>query len=784
MFLNTVTSFQGGATSFAVAPGENNMVYICTQRGIIRKYDLRRQEFVRGTFLDLTEEIARVHNEKPMKIKFADERGLLRLAFHPEYNTSGSLFQGVFVVMHSEIANFKLYPAEGRKQAPNPDHMTCIAQYKYTPSNTAEQNKQTRMNILCVPEPEANHNGGAMLFGPDGYLWLGLGDGGGANDEHGTLLNTKLQNSYLGNAQNLNSLHGKMLRIEIVQPMQQKVRYNIPQDNPFVGKNIKNNPRRSEIVAWGLRNPWSIDINSKGEIFVGDVGQNRKESVNIIEIGNNYGWRATEGDEVFNKEVLDHIDKSGQKITPPILAYPRKNGVAIVGIHYYEGQKMPYLRNHLIFVDYSGSVMLARKVEEKWIWTTIRKLDYFLTGMGVDAYGEPYLLGFDLKTRKGYLQRIEGVAPELLEQLYRPKIQAPILTDIDVKTIISNGVQMANKVKSALRKDSNNQPTNVKMHFAIIQRGNSEAMLIFSMKDAWEGSKDIAKRKANTAMSFSSDQNALTSRTVGVLSQPGGALWQIGNSNPRGGIIEFPGGIPLYKNGRLVGAVGVSGDAVDQDETVAVAASKGLEAPKEIRSDIVAKAAYVGKPAAQLVAPGTTKETPKIVKILGRNEWVTFKQSKDYQSPIALFISGDRVVRNLSEFMPFAKQFITINFFATKLRSLLGINRFINLTSLNVSRSEIGDVDVRELSVMVELTRLELNGNDISDISPISGLVNLRKLGLACTFIKELPIEKMKKLKVLDVYQTPLDNNSVKVIRSLDNLQDVDIRKTNITDSV
>ena len=107
------------------------------------------------------------------------------------------------------------------------------------------------------------------------------------------------------------------------------------------------------------------------------------------------------------------------------------------------------------------------------------------------------------------------------------------------------------------------------------------------MDDAWEGSVSIAKAKAFTAMAFSSNENALTSRSIGTLTQPGGALWNIGNSNVEHGIIEFPGGIPLYKDGKLIGAIGVSGDGVDQDENVAEAGTLGYEPLKVIRIDSV-----------------------------------------------------------------------------------------------------------------------------------------------------------------------------------------------------
>ncbi len=124
------------------------------------------------------------------------------------------------------------------------------------------------------------------------------------------------------------------------------------------------------------------------------------------------------------------------------------------------------------------------------------------------------------------------------------------------------------------------------MHIVVVDRGG-RLVGQRSMPDAWLGSINIAKAKAFTSVAFSSDENALTTRTLGPLTQPGGPLWNIGNSNRQDGIIEFPGGVPLYKGGKLIGAIGVSGDGVEQDEHVAVAGATGFDAPKAIRVDTV-----------------------------------------------------------------------------------------------------------------------------------------------------------------------------------------------------
>jgi uncharacterized protein GlcG (DUF336 family) len=157
----------------------------------------------------------------------------------------------------------------------------------------------------------------------------------------------------------------------------------------------------------------------------------------------------------------------------------------------------------------------------------------------------------------------------------------------DIEKVLDQAEAQAKKEPSLLRvsADGKKQPT--RMHIVVVDRGG-RVVGQRSMADAWVGSISIARAKAFTAVAFSSDENALTTRSLQPLTQPGGPLWNIGNSNvAEGGLIEFPGGMPLYKGDKLVGAVGVSGDGVEEDENVAEAGTKGFEAPKAIRVDTV-----------------------------------------------------------------------------------------------------------------------------------------------------------------------------------------------------
>ncbi len=173
----------------------------------------------------------------------------------------------------------------------------------------------------------------------------------------------------------------------------------------------------------------------------------------------------------------------------------------------------------------------------------------------------------------------------------------PQLTDVDVQLILDQAQAGAKREQSLLRVNAAGTPQTCRMHIIVVNRFGA-IIGRRSMLDAWAGSVSIAEAKAFTAVAFSSDENALTSRSIGALSQPGGALWNIGNSNRANGIIEFPGGVPLYRDGKLIGAIGVSGDGVEQDENVAEAGALGFEPIEAIRIDTVTQGgvAYTDQP--------------------------------------------------------------------------------------------------------------------------------------------------------------------------------------------
>jgi glucose/arabinose dehydrogenase len=239
------------------------------------------------------------------------EQGLLGLAFHPDYRNNGYFF-----------VNYT------RKD----NGATVVARYSRSAADPDVADAQSAFELLTIAQPFANHNGGAVRFGPDGYLYIGMGDGGSGNDPQ-------------NNAQNLASLLGKMLRID-VNTMAGQIPYGIPPDNPFVGSLIPG--VRTEIWAYGLRNPWRFSFDRvAGDLFIGDVGQNAREEVDFVRAGTrggmNFGWRLMEGTQCTNLTGDPPCGTSGLTFTPPILDYGHSPECSVTGGYLYRGRAVPEL---------------------------------------------------------------------------------------------------------------------------------------------------------------------------------------------------------------------------------------------------------------------------------------------------------------------------------------------------------------------------------------------------------------------------------------------------------
>jgi glucose/arabinose dehydrogenase len=229
--------------------------------------------------------------------------------------------------------------------------------------------------ILAVDDPYANHNGGGLAFGPDGMLYVALGDGGSAGDP-------------LGNGQNVNALLGKILRLDV-----SGATYTVPPGNPLIGSG------RGEIWAYGLRNPWRITFdNATGDLWAGDVGQGAWEEVNEIVRGGNYGWNITEGPDCFR---ADECDRAG--ILAPRASYGHDDGCSITGGYVYRGTAMPELAGWYLYSDYcSGRVWALDTSSDTSEPVELIDGGAPVSSFGQDAQGELYLVTFDRE-----IQRIE-----------------------------------------------------------------------------------------------------------------------------------------------------------------------------------------------------------------------------------------------------------------------------------------------------------------------------------------------------------------------------------------
>jgi glucose/arabinose dehydrogenase len=281
------------------------------------------------------------------KVRSGGEMGLLSVAFHPRYRENGRFF-----VDYTRAA--------GRRKLE-----TVIAEYRASKEDPDVAVDEERV-LLTIDQPYPNHNGGQLAFGADGCLYIGMGDGGAANDP-------------LNSGQDLGSLLGKLLRIGVdgAQP------YEVPKDNPFVGRQGV----RPEVWAWGLRNPWrfSFDREKPERLFAGDVGQNKWEEVHLIRKGDNCGWRVMEGTHDFM--VPDGFDRS--TLAAPIHDYPRKDGMSVTGGFLYRGKGCPSLRGKYVFADfYPGALWALTEQDGRWTRSTIGRHEFPLSSFGEDEAGE------------------------------------------------------------------------------------------------------------------------------------------------------------------------------------------------------------------------------------------------------------------------------------------------------------------------------------------------------------------------------------------------------------
>ena len=325
------------------APDGSGRLFIVERAGRIRIWDggaLR-------TFLDLR---SRVNTND----SGGDERGLLALAFSPEYATNGHFYVN-YISSNS-----------------SPRGSTVISRFTVNPANADDGIETSEEVILVIPQPEPNHNGGQINFGPDGYLYIGMGDGGGAGDLHGSVGNGQANDTFLG----------KMLRIDVEGLPDPGLPYAIPADNPF----LLDTQVPNEIWAFGLRNPWRWSFDRKtGDMYIADVGQYEWEEVNFIPAastgGENFQWRRVEGFNTFNSGTP--LTKGTS--TDPVFEYDHNAGSSITGGYVYRGSSFPRMEGIYYFGDYNSGRIWGLQRDPSGNWIDRQFLD---TSLNVSSFGE------------------------------------------------------------------------------------------------------------------------------------------------------------------------------------------------------------------------------------------------------------------------------------------------------------------------------------------------------------------------------------------------------------
>ncbi|GMV96662.1 MAG: PQQ-dependent sugar dehydrogenase [Phycisphaerae bacterium] len=384
----------------ATANDGSNRLFITDQRGRIQI--IQNGSLLPTPFLDLGPKLV-PQRTSGGNLSF-DERGLLGLAFHPDYSKPGAPGEGKFYAFYSAISP--------NAPGPSTNPVNCrsvISEFRVMPGNPNLADPGYERVLLSFDKPQFNHNGGQLAFGPDRLLYLSTGDGGGSNDNdpgHTGGASNKPANA-LGNSQDRTNLMGKILRIDPLGSNAPGGQYGIPADNPFVGAG---GGIREEIYAYGLRNPWrfSFDDGPGGtnRLFVADVGQNFYEEINIVEKGGNYGWRNREGFHSFAPSApgtgpfLDPIAEYSHPNAPDGV----KIGLSTTGGFVYRGSAIPALKGKYVFGDWSTDFAAANGhilgLEETGSGWTLSILDveggnpikYFINSFGEDEHGELYVL--------------------------------------------------------------------------------------------------------------------------------------------------------------------------------------------------------------------------------------------------------------------------------------------------------------------------------------------------------------------------------------------------------
>lgn len=332
---------------YLASPPGDSRLFIVEQAGRIRI--VKNGQALSEPFLDIAD-----------RVRSGGEQGLLSVAFHPDYRTNGYFY-----------VNFTDRSGDTR-----------VERFKVSANPDVADPASSKL-VIGIDQPYANHNGGLVMFGPDGMLYVGMGDGGSGGDPH-------------GNGQNRNALLGKILRLDVSSEP-----YGIPVGNPRTGG-------RAEIWAIGMRNPWRFAFDRQtGLLYVADVGQNEIEEIDVesaTEPGLNYGWNIMEGDHCYRSSSCDR-----EGLVMPKVTYNHSGGAcSVTGGFVYRGRRIPSLAGHYFYSDYCAGWlksfrMMNGAVTDRRDWKTSENLGHVVS-FGEDSSGELYIL-----TEGGKVLRIAGV---------------------------------------------------------------------------------------------------------------------------------------------------------------------------------------------------------------------------------------------------------------------------------------------------------------------------------------------------------------------------------------
>lgn len=340
-------------------PGDGSgRLFVAVQQGVIFAVSSDGTSDTLRTFLDIRNRVRSVGNEE----------GLLGLAFHPQFAANGHFYVNytASVPQRTVVSRFTVSAAD-------PDSADVTSEFV----------------LLEVPQPYSNHNGGCIRFGPDGYLYIGMGDGGLAGDPD-------------GNGQNPATLLGAMLRVDVDSPSG-GLNYGIPPNNPFAGNT---DGYREEIYAFGLRNPWRFSFDAvTGRLWLGDVGQATLEEIDIIEAGGNYGWDTMEGTACYTPST--GCDTTG--LTLPVWEYGRTLGYSVTGGIVYRGSDLPHYAGDYIYADYGTGRIWALRYDgvNPTYNTELKDTALKIVSFGVDGNNEVYVCAFD-----GRIYRLRDILGE------------------------------------------------------------------------------------------------------------------------------------------------------------------------------------------------------------------------------------------------------------------------------------------------------------------------------------------------------------------------------------